>query len=478
MKHNAIPSMKPDRESDPVAIQIHGLAALGDERWQDAIDIFQRMLDVTPDAENRRNTCLNISACYRALERFDEAQAVLDQAEQWTPNHPDIGFARATVLASAGRLPEAITALKRLVPGRLRRPRHPEAPQFLKDLQELHRSGRSPRTAHVDLLQEQIQTNTEMGDMDRVEAKARRMIELDPSRPEGHFSLGNALNEQGQYEAALAAFMAAHALDPENPPTLYDIGYTLVKLDRPEEAIPWLERTLDQDREMSGAYLYLGIANEQLGHRQRAISWWRQALKINPDYYPAQYHLHEVNAGPPPQEPPLSPQSQQFRRMVPLAKARMKRRRVTRNGAVTLTWDPDVGYVLEDTENPRNFSIYTGGPFVVATIADEDVPDLMGAVKMILIQVNASNTRDVAVLIYYPDGSTFTYSAQFDGEKMTDFQTDGRFDVTTVPRLFKVRMDSDLNTSLGNPMHGVLIYIHQPNQPGILTSTLGLLAKD
>jgi len=134
--------------------------------------------------------------------------------------------------------------------------------------------------------------------------------------------------------------------------------------------------------------------------------------------------------------------------------------------------------VLEDKENPRNFSIYAGGPLVVATIADEDVPDLMGAVKMILNQVNASNTRDVAVLVYYPDGSTFNYMAQFNDEEMTDFETSGRFDVTTVPRFFKVRMDSDLNTSLGSPMQGILIYIHQPHQPGILTSTLGLLPKD
>lgn len=271
--------------------------------------------------------------------------------------------------------------------------------------------------------------------------------------------------------------MAGHALEPHNPPTLYNIGYTLVKLERPGEAIPWLERSLEQDRQQAVVCIYLGIANEQLGQRQQAIAWWRQALKIDPDYYPAQYRLHEIDAGPPPQELPLSPRAEEFHRVAPLVKARMKQRRVTRNGPVTLTWDPNVGYVLEDKDNPRNFSIHAGGPFVAATVADEDVPDLMGVVKMILIQVNASNTRDVAILIYYPDGSTFNYAAQFNSEERTDFQTDGRFDVTTVPHLFKVRMDSDLNTSLGSPMQGVLIYIHQSHQPGILTSTLGLFPK-
>jgi hypothetical protein len=43
-----------------------------------------------------------------------------------------------------------------------------------------------------------------------------------------------------------------------------------------------------------------------------------------------------------------------------------------------------------------------------------------------------------------------------------------------MPRLFKLRIDSDLSTPYGDPMQGTLIYLNQHPQPGVLVSTLGL----
>ena len=471
------PLHKPNRENNSLAIHLHTLALMGDERWQEAIDTLQRMLAIVEQPKERPGIYQNLAVCYRALERSDEALAALDEAERLAPGQPDIVFARSVILASAARIPEAIAALKPLLPGLLKRPRHPQAQDFLRDLRRIQQKGSSPHTVHVDYLHAQIDDNIELGDMDRVESKARRMIELDPGRAEGHFSLGNALETQGRRQEALEAFLAAQALDPDNPPTLYNIGFCYVKLEQPAEAIAWLERALHHDPEHRAACLYLGIASDQLGQRQQAIKWWQRALQISPGYYAAQDHLHKVGAGPEAQEAPPSPHNQQYRRMAPLVKRRMRQRQVARNGSVTLTWDPGVGYVLDDEENPHNFSLYAGGPFYGATPGDEEILDVMGAVKLCLTQISASDTRDVAVLVYYPDGSVFNYQAKFASGERSDFITDGRFDVTIVPRLFKLRMDSDLITPIGSPMKGVLIYVNQRRKPGILTSTLGVLPK-
>lgn len=64
-----------------------------------------------------------------------------------------------------------------------------------------------------------------MGDFDLVERKARRLIGIINEQPEGHFALGLALSRLKQYAAALTSFLAAHALEPENVITLYNIGY-------------------------------------------------------------------------------------------------------------------------------------------------------------------------------------------------------------------------------------------------------------
>jgi hypothetical protein len=203
------------------------------------------------------------------------------------------------------------------------------------------------------------------------------------------------------------------------------------------------------------------------------VTWWRRALKIDPGYYPAQKCLHEIGQGPEPAEPSLPPTRQQLRAMSPVVKGRMRRPEEYRNGGLTLTYDGQVGFVLEDAENPRNATVHAGGPFQVAHIMDEDILDLIGLAKMVLRSVNVQNTRDVAVLVYYANRPVFSYQARFSRGKQVEFNANGQFVVAEVPRFFKLRIDSDLSTPYGNPMQGTLIYLNQQTEPGILISTLG-----
>jgi hypothetical protein len=104
-------------------------------------------------------------------------------------------------------------------------------------------------------------------------------------------------------------------------------------------------------------------------------------------------------------------------------------------------------------------------------------------VKMLLQMVNVENTRDVAVLVYYADRPVFNYQwmssihARFSQGEQVEFDAAGQFVVTEVPRLFKLRIDSDLPSPYGDPMQGTLIYLNQHPQPGVLVSTLGLRTR-
>jgi hypothetical protein len=160
--------------------------------------------------------------------------------------------------------------------------------------------------------------------------------------------------------------------------------------------------------------------------------------------------------------------------MTPAVKARMPKPHVFHNGSVTLTYDEQVGFVLEDTGNPLNATIHAGSPFKIAEISDEDLLDLMGLTKMLLRLINAHNTRDIAVLAYYGEDQLFNFQARFDRSKRIEFDSHGHFVITEVPGFFKLRMESDLATPYGNPMRGKLIYLNQSPRPGILISTLGV----
>ena len=465
---------KPDRASNPTIAWLHGLAALGDEHWDEAIVAFKRFLKMDIKPKDRPMAYFNLGACYLALERYYDALATLDEVERYAPDDPETIHSRGVTYACAGRIPEAIAAFSEFARRWPRQARQHETRATIRQLRA--QRGKIPvNTYLVDHIQEQVNHNVEMGDFHLVERKARRMIAADPDRPEGHFALGLACVESGLYQEALEAFLAANSRDPDYELTLYNIGHTYLQLGEPEQAIPWLKRALRREPKKLATLHQLGLACERLGRRDEAADWWRRALEIDSNYYPAQQRLHEIGQGPEPTEPPLSPTHRQLRTMTPIVKSRMRRPEVHRNDELTLTYDGSVGFVLEDKDNPRNATVYAGGPFQIGHITNEDdLVDLIGMVKMVLRMINVENTRDVAVLVYYTDRPVFSYQARFRRGKQVEFDAHGQFVVTEAPRFFKLRIDSDLSTPYGDPMQGILIYLSQPQQPDILISTLGL----
>ena len=85
----------------------------------------------------------------------------------------------------------------------------------------------------------------------------------------------------------------------------------------------------------------------------------------------------------------------------------------------------------------------------------------MGLVKMLLRMIDANNTRDIAILIYYSNGKLFNYQARFQQGKRSSSMPKVNLLSTKVPRFFKLRIDSDRVTPYGKPMHGKLIYLNQ-----------------
>lgn len=470
-------SKAPDRATNPTIPWLRGLAAMGDERWEEAIAALQRFLELSVRPHERHLAYYNQASCYAELERYDEALAALDEAERCLPADPETLYSRGVTCACAARLPEAIAAFEQFTRRWPPLARQRQVRRTLRYLRRIQRGELPPGDYLVDHLQGQIHHNVEIDDLVLVERKARRMIAANPQRPEGHFALGVAGLELGHFPEALEAFRSALARDPDHEPTLYNVGHTYLQMGRPEEALPWLERSLRREPRKLATLHQLGVACEQLGRRDEAVSWWRRALTVDPHYELAQWRLHEVGQGPPPPESPLSPHSLQLRKMIPIAKARMRRPLVRRCGDLTLTYDGQVGFVLEDAGNALNATVYAGGPFRIVELPDEDLLDLLGLTKLLLRMAEAGNARDIAVLIYYADGAVFNYQRGFTPGQSPDIDAHGRFIATAVPRLFKLRIDSDFSTPYGDPMQGNLIYLSQHRRPGILVSTLGLLGE-
>ena len=103
---------------------------------------------------------------------------------------------------------------------------------------------------------------------------------------EAHTFLGWTYSFMRMYEEAIAQCEQAIRVDPEFGNPYNDIGVYLIELQRPSDAIPWLQRALDAPRYDPRQFPWynLGRVYEQLGAPSDAMRHYRRALELDPDY--------------------------------------------------------------------------------------------------------------------------------------------------------------------------------------------------
>lgn len=164
------------------------------------------------------SACMEVNDLQAAARDLDEALA---KAPEWAAAHfergklwlrqDDMEMASRSFRAAADLLPAFVSAWANLggTLGELDRPREalaaferalalqPDNPQALNNVGVVRR---------------------ELGRLADSESAFRRVIELTPEMAFGHYNLGHTLFLQGRFRAALAAYVAGQARDPEKNP--------------------------------------------------------------------------------------------------------------------------------------------------------------------------------------------------------------------------------------------------------------------
>jgi Tfp pilus assembly protein PilF len=137
------------------------------------------------------------------------------------------------------------------------------------------------------------------GDLDRAMYYYSRSLECVES-PEAYTFMAWAESMRGNFETAISLCRQAINLDSEFGNPWNDLGAYLLALDRPQEAIPYLERALKAQRYLTYHYAQynLGRAYEKLGDTRRACDRYRAALELDPEYALARDALERISAAP------------------------------------------------------------------------------------------------------------------------------------------------------------------------------------
>jgi len=443
---------------------------MGDERWDIAIANLKLFL---PSAEgaDKVSTYQNLGTCYLEMGSYNDSVSAFNEALKLSPNNADLLLMQGVAYACQGNIKSAIINFETYKHCQPRDSRQP-IKQRLQLLHRIEHNEVPQSTYRYEFLMEQISHNLELSDFHLVERKAQEMISLLPNRPEGHFYLGVANLESDRIQEGIDAFKLAATLNPKHDITHYNLGYALIKIGRVEEGIPHLELALKYNPKYLAAFHEMGVAYDCLRRREEAIRWWKEALKIDRDYQPTRWRLYEAGEGVAPEEPRLSRTQEQLQVMIPIAKQRLIRPSIVKKGDLTITYQAGQGYVLEDSQNPGNGTVYLGGPFIVGKMHDEDILEFMGVMKLFLRTMDATNTRDIAILVYYANEDIFNFQARYKRGKQVDSIVDGPFRIQEVPILFKLRLDSDLPIPYVTKSQGYTIYLNQHPKPGLFITSM------
>jgi adenylate cyclase len=125
-------------------------------------------------------------------------------------------------------------------------------------------------------------------DQARAEQLTLEVLERDPNDARAHGNLGLLRRVQNRLDEARIEFETATALDRNNTMTVRNLGLTLIQLGKPDEAIPYIEKSIrlsPHAPDIANNYGALGGCHLLLGHLDEAIELLRKACAANPRFF-------------------------------------------------------------------------------------------------------------------------------------------------------------------------------------------------
>lgn len=245
-------------EPHDLAARFHlALVAMRDRRYRAAVQQLKSLLE---DHGPQFAAFTNLALALRALERFDDALLVLDEADALRPGTGTVSLARALTLTHGLRIAEAAEAY-----AEYRRRLGAETP--------------SPQYYHFAGLAAALG-----GDLDRAAALATEGIDAHPAAAAVHILAGLVHERRGNLDQAEACYRRAAQEEPGVAQAHKNLGDVMYRRGLHEDALEHYQRAAELNPDL-GDDLHAKIGNLLYKDRQReeAVRHWRRALELNPE---------------------------------------------------------------------------------------------------------------------------------------------------------------------------------------------------
>ena len=136
-----------------------------------------------------------------------------------------------------------------------------------------------------DVINQLIDTGHELLQLGKVKEAQNlyeQLLKQVPDNSHVHYCLGAVAHKRKDYEGAYKYFETALKKNPRNHKALVAMGFTLLDLGKPAEAVEYCEKSLKIKREPENVSLY-GTVLKLLGRFDESEKMFREAIELNPD---------------------------------------------------------------------------------------------------------------------------------------------------------------------------------------------------
>lgn len=228
------------------------------ERYTEALSGLEKGFRRTADPALKRMSGLQLQRSYTGLRRFSKASEIALELTRLYPEDPEILYHAGRVLANSA---------------------------YLTTMKLAHVAPQSVWT-HLAV----AEATESQGVYDTAITQYRKVVEIEPSRPDIHFRLGRALlasskraNAQGQELAeAIKAFEQELTLNPRNANATYELGEIYRTSGEFAKARVFFETALKHYPDFSEAELGMGRVLISLRQPDQALTHLRKAVSLDP----------------------------------------------------------------------------------------------------------------------------------------------------------------------------------------------------
>lgn len=279
-----------ERGNALILLERLGLLYRSNEQTQEAVAAFQRMVQV--DSSAGPNAAAQIIDTYRAGKDFAAAEREMHAAIGKYPEDRILKSVAATLLSDLGRHAEAEKTLKTLFDGKNDRAVHIALAQAYDKAKDYKSAAKA-----LDEAEKLSESNEEKEPVlflrgalfekqkryDDAEKEFRRVLDVSPNNASALNYLGYMLADRNiRVQEAYELIRKAVDQEPTNGAFLDSLGWAYYRLNKLDEAVEYLRRSLQRGTKdptvhdhLGDVYLSQGNLKDAINHWEIAVNEWR-----------------------------------------------------------------------------------------------------------------------------------------------------------------------------------------------------------